>query len=71
MSEYGDYYDEKWARKYMNIHWKHEVIQESTNPLDIINSDAFYRINKALRNGGKFVIIEDYFKDCVNLQTGI
>lgn len=24
MREYSDYYDEDWARKYLNIHWKHE-----------------------------------------------
>ncbi len=52
MDEYGDYYDEDWARKYMNIHWKKANTQKIESISDIVNSDEFYKINKALRNGG-------------------
>ena len=52
MDEYSDYYDEDWARKYMNIHWEKANAQEAESISDIINSDELYKINKALRNGG-------------------
>lgn len=52
MDEYSDYYDEDWARKYMNIHWKIAIVQEPQSVSDIINSASLYTINKLLRNGG-------------------
>ena len=52
MDEYSDYYDEYWARKYMNIHWKKANAQKAESISDIINSDELYKINKILRNGG-------------------
>ncbi len=52
MDEYSDYYDEDWARKYMNIHWKKAIVQKPQSVSDIINSDSLYTINKLLRNGG-------------------
>lgn len=52
MSEYSDYYDKDWARKYMDIHWKENISDEPQSVLDIIKSGGLDRINRFLRNGG-------------------
>ncbi len=52
MSEYSDYYDEDWIRKYMDIHWKENIIDEPQSVLDMINSGSLDRINRFLSSGG-------------------
>ena len=55
MSEYSDYEDPDWFRKYIGMQWKNERSLPEDSEMDIqdfIQSPGFYEMNKALRNGG-------------------
>lgn len=53
MSEYGNYRDEDWVRKYMDMYWKeYPNTCNSEDIIDIINSSKLDEINRFLRNGG-------------------
>lgn len=54
MSEYSDYEDPDWFRKYIGMQWKEEPLDsaEDMSVEEFIQSPGFYEMNKALRNGG-------------------
>lgn len=53
MSEYSSYYDDSWALKYMNMHWKvNNSHSEEMTVEEIVNSSTLDLINRMLRNGG-------------------
>ncbi|MDO5138672.1 MAG: TIGR02452 family protein [Oscillospiraceae bacterium] len=56
MSEYSDYEDPDWFRKYIGMKWKDEPQDngEDMTVEELIQSPEFYEINKILRNGGIF-----------------
>lgn len=53
MSEYSDYEDPDWYRKYIGMQWKDEPKNEDLDMSveEFIQSPGFYEMNKALRNG--------------------
>jgi len=53
MSEYGEYRDEDWVRKYMDMYWKeYPNTCNSEDIIDIINSSKLDEINRFLRSKG-------------------
>jgi len=54
MSEYSDYEDPDWFRKYIGMQWKEEPLDSAKDMSveEFIQSPGFYEMNKALRNGG-------------------
>ena len=54
MSEYSDYNDPDWYRKYIGMHWKDEDVQPVDDDMSIeefIQSPGFYDMNRMLREG--------------------
>ena len=56
MSEYSDYEDPDWYRKYIGMQWKGESRNDDPDMTveEFIQSPGFYEMNKALRNGEIF-----------------
>lgn len=53
MSEYCEYRDKDWVRKYMDMYWKeYPNTCNSEDIIDIINSSKLDEINRFLRNNG-------------------
>ncbi|MEE3499840.1 MAG: hypothetical protein VZS12_12165, partial [Ruminococcus bromii] len=52
MNEYSDYYDPKWAAKYIDMRRTPELAtkNKTTTIEDFINSSGFDRMNRELRN---------------------
>ena len=57
MSEYSDYEDPDWFRKYIGMQWKDEPIKPADADMEIqdfVQSPDFYIMNKMLRDGEVF-----------------
>ena len=52
ISEYGDYYDEAWERKYICMHWKENTPSMPQTLAELLRSGGLDEINRVLRNGG-------------------
>lgn len=52
ISEYGDYYDEAWERKYICMHWKENPSSMPQTLAELLRSGGLDKINRVLRNGG-------------------
>ena len=66
MSEYSDYSDPDWFRKYIGMRWKDEpelTMAEDMDIQDFIQSPGFYVMNKMLRDGAVLSDRDDVKKD--------
>ena len=70
MSEYSDYEDPDWFRKYIGMQWKEEPLDsaEDMSVEEFIQSPGFYEMNKALRNGGLLQKTEVIGNDAGNVS---